>query len=94
MMDRDRPASGDPLTELTNPSAPHAGGSDAGPSPSAVPAPATDPLTATPREELSVDLARRRVGDKPSVTHADQTFGNSVWAQVHVLCLFCPRGAA
>ena len=60
MMDRDRPASGDPLTELTNPSAPHAGGSDAGPSPSVVSAPATDPLTATPREELSVDLALRR----------------------------------
>jgi len=51
---RDRAASAVP------PNAPHAGGSDAGASASVVSTPAPGPLTATPQDELSIDLARRR----------------------------------
>jgi hypothetical protein len=56
---RNRAASGEPATEPIGAGAPQAGGSH-GTSASAVSTPAPEPLTATPREEPSVDLARRR----------------------------------
>jgi hypothetical protein len=60
MIHRDRAPGDDRATELAGSSAPPAGISDAGASPSVVSTPATEPLSTTPREELSVDLARRR----------------------------------
>jgi len=57
----DRPASGEPKTELVGSSAPEAGGpEEAGASASVLSTPASRPLSAMAREELSVDLARRR----------------------------------
>ena len=60
MIHRDRAPGDDRATELAGSSAQPAGISDAGASPSVVSTPATEPLSTTPREELSVDLARRR----------------------------------
>jgi hypothetical protein len=57
---RDRAASGEPATETVSSGAPEARGSDAGASGAVASMPATEPLTATPREEASVDLALRR----------------------------------
>jgi len=56
----DDAASSEPGTEQVGPSAPEAGTPDGGASASVVSTPATEPLTGAPREELSVDLARRR----------------------------------
>jgi hypothetical protein len=55
---RDRAASGEPATEPAGPGAPESGGSDAGAG--MVSTPTTEPLTATPPDELSIDLAQRR----------------------------------
>ena len=57
---RDQTQSEDPGTEPVGTGTPQAGGSDAGASASVVSTPATEPLTATPRNEPSVDLAQRR----------------------------------
>ena len=56
----DRPANGEPETEPVGSSAPEAGEPEAGASASVLSTPASRPLTAMAREDLSVDLARRR----------------------------------
>jgi hypothetical protein len=57
---RDGAAGGEPAAETASPGAPEARGSGAQASASAAPTHATEPLTAAPREEVSVDLALRR----------------------------------
>jgi hypothetical protein len=57
---RDHAASGEPAAEAVSPGAQEAHGSDAGASGAVASTPATEPLTATPREEASVDLSLRR----------------------------------
>jgi hypothetical protein len=57
---RDRAASGEPATEPASSGAPEGRGSDPRAPGSAASTPATAPLTATSREEVSVDLALRR----------------------------------
>jgi hypothetical protein len=56
----DHAASGEAATEPLSAGAPEAHGADAGASGTVASTPATEPLTATPREEVSVDLAQRR----------------------------------
>jgi hypothetical protein len=57
---RDRIPSEDSGAEPIGKGTPQAGGSGAGASASVVSTPTTEPLTATPRDEPSVDLAQRR----------------------------------
>jgi len=57
---RDRAANGEPATESVSPDAPEARRSDARAPASVASTPATEPPTAAPREEVSVDLALRR----------------------------------
>jgi hypothetical protein len=57
---RDRAESAEPATEPLSPSVPEAGSSDAGPSVSGSSTPTNRGPIASPRDEFSVDLARRR----------------------------------
>jgi hypothetical protein len=59
-MHREGAATGEPTTAVAAAGAPEADGSDAGASGAVASTPAAEPLRATPREEASVDLARRR----------------------------------